>query len=455
MSLLIRNARNVVCSPERIMRFSDVLMEGDRITAVGQNLPVPSDARTIDATDCVVIPGLINAHTHLYQSFLKGTSQDLPLTPWCSQALFPTVGAIRAEFSRGNFRPAYLWSALAAVEMIKGGTTCCLDMDMRAAEIFRAWQDIGIRGVAGLTLSNTWLPDELLPEEQELQVESLKSIEQWHRPDGTIQVFLAPSAPFLCDDKLLTWTRDISAEMDLGVQIHVAETEGEVADSFEEWGMHPVGRLHRLEMLNPRLSAVHCVHVGDQEIRTLAEAGVTVVHCPKSNMKLADGAAPLNDMLESGIHVALGTDGAASNDLLDMWEEMRSAVLLARVTRDRADALSAADAFRMATEGAARACRIEAGRIEPGRLADLAIIDLNGPHLRPVHDILNTLVFCTRADDVRDTIVAGQVVMEHRRLTNLDEANLLQEADEVGRQLYARRADFRYDADPATSGIEG
>jgi 5-methylthioadenosine/S-adenosylhomocysteine deaminase len=269
-------------------------------------------------------------------------------------------------------------------------------------------------------------------------------ITEWHRPEGRIQVFLAPSTLFLCDDGLLTWSRDRAEELDLGIQIHISEIAGEVEDSLKEWNRTPVERLVDLGLLTPRLSAVHCVHVNNAEIDCMAKAGVTIVHCPKSNMKLADGIAPVVSMQKAGLRIGLGTDGCGSNDLLDMWEEMRAAVFLARVSTKQADALSAADVFRMATLDAAHTCRIEAGQIRVGCLADLAIVELKSAHLRPFHAdrLLDMLVFCGRAGDVRDTIIAGEVVMRNRCITRLAEGDLLQEADVIEAALYADRSEF-------------
>jgi len=447
MDLLLQNAGYVVCTPEHVERGWDVLVEGDRIAAVGPGLKAPRQAAVMDARGCAVVPGLINAHTHLYQNLLKAIPKDLPLEAWCNEVLFPTVAALRQELDAGNSRLAYLWTALASVEMIRGGTTCCYDMDILAEGVVRAWQEIGLRGVAGATLANLALPDDIRRDEDDLRNDLLRQVDQWHGAGGRIQVSLAPSAVFLCDGALLEWARDQCVQHDLGMQIHIAETADEVRDAELAWGMHPLARLEQQDMVNERLSAVHCVHVTQKEIAQLADGGVTVVHCPKSNMKLAAGIAPVVDMLRSNVSVSLGTDGCASNDLLDMWEEMRAAVFLARVSTGKADALTAADALRMATIEGARACRVDAGRIEPGRLADMAIVDLGGVHMRPVHDLVNTLVFCTRAEDVRDTIIGGQVVMQDRQVMTVDEASLLSELEKVESELFAGRESFRFNVD--------
>ncbi|MFH1635227.1 MAG: amidohydrolase [Chloroflexota bacterium] len=446
MPLIIRNISHLISNVDHIQHDCDVLTEKGRIVSIGHKLEAPAGAEIIDASGCAVIPGLINPHTHLYQNFLKGVSPGLHLIPWCTQVLFPTVGALTEQFQQGNNRGAYLWSACAAIEMIKGGITCCLDMDHINEESFYAWQDIGLRGVVGYTLANQWIPEELIGDQEKSRAKAVSFIKKWHQPDGLVQVCLSPSTVFLCDDGLLLWAAEQAEKYDLGIQIHVAETSNEVQDSLDEYGMTPVARLDDLGLLTPRLSAVHCVHVNASDIERLANSGAGVVHCPKSNMKLADGIAPIFEMKEAGIHLSMGTDGCASNDLLDMWEEMRAAVLLARVAANNADALSARDAFRMATIEAASVCRIEAGEILTGRLADLAIIELKGSHLRPFHAdrLLEMLVFCVRAGDVRDTIINGEIVMRDRHIQTVDEAEIMQEAEEAEAVLYARRADFSY-----------
>jgi len=438
MTLLIRHAAFLLRDARRIDHDVDILIEGNRIAAIGPHLSAPAGAETIEATGCAVIPGLINAHTHLYQNFLKGVGAGLCLIPWCDRVLFPMVDAILREQRAGNRRLAYLWSALGAMEMIRAGTTCCQDLDVSTDTIFQAWADTGLRGVAAITLADAWIPSEVMVETERLKRTTLAYIERWHDPAGRITVSLGPSAPFLCTDELLTWTCHIAEKYDLGVHTHVAETADEVEDSLRDHGMRPLERLESLGLLGERLSAVHCVHVNETEIELLARHGVTVVHCPKSNMKLADGVMPWPKLKAAGVVVALANDGCASNDLLDMWEEMRAAVLLGSMGAGDPSAITPADVFRAATEGGARACRVDAGTLDPGRLADIAIVNLSGAHLRPVHDILQTLVFCARAADVRDVIIDGQVVMRQRQILTVDEAALVEEADAVGRELYAR-----------------
>ncbi len=443
MPLLIRSATFLLRDAHRILRNADILIEGNRITAVGSHLPVTDEAEIIEATGCAVIPGLINAHTHLYQNLLKGIGAGLRLVPWCDAVLFPMVDVILQEQRAGNERPAYLWSALGALEMIRAGTTCCQDLDVSADAVFQAWADVGLRGVGAITLADDWIPSEVMTASEELKQATLEYIDQWHNRLGRITISLGPSTPFLCSDGLLEWVRDTAAARDLGIHIHVCETAEEVKESLEKYGISPVRKLERLGLLSERLSAVHCVHVDSSDVAHLARYGVAAVHCPKSNMKLADGAMPWPALKAAGVQVALGNDGCASNDLLDMWEEMRTAALLACINANDPSAITPADVFHAATEGGAKACRVDAGTLDPGRLADIVIVDLTGPHLRPIHDILQTLVFCVRATDVRDVIIDGQIVMRQRRILTVDEAALVDEADEVGRELYTRAQQSR------------
>ncbi|MEN4042758.1 MAG: amidohydrolase [Anaerolineaceae bacterium] len=413
------------------------MIEGARIAAIGKNLQAPPGAELLDGRHCVVLPGLINSHTHLYQNLLKGLSPGLALVPWCNQVLFPALDVLRTTMKNHGNRLAYLWTALAAIEMIRGGITSCVNMDVVSPEILHAWQKIGFRGVLAYTLANKWVPPELRANEESMKQQMLEFIQAYHRPDGLTTVFVAPSTLFLCSDDFLLWAREQADKYDLGMQIHIAETASEVEDIVRETGHTPVEHLRHLGLLNSRLSAVHCVYLGESDIELMSMSGALAVHCPKSNMKLADGVAPIVRMRAAGVPVSLGTDGCASNDLLDMWEEMRTAVLLARVSTGRAEAMTPAAAFQMATIDAARSSRLDAGELQPGKLADIAVLELQGVHMQPFHDrdLLNMLVFCARASDVRDTIINGVAVMRDRRLTQVNEEDLLQEVEAIQAEL--------------------
>lgn len=443
---MIRNCAFLVRNPTQIERDCDVLTEHSRIQAIGKDLEAPSGAEIIDGRGCVVLPGFVNAHTHLYQNLLKGISPGLTLVPWCNQVLFPSLGAMRTLMGKNGKRLAYLWTAIASIEMIRGGITSCVNMDTTSSEIMHAWEDVGFRGILAYTLANKWVPAELRASEDAMKQQMLDFIQNYHHPDGRTTVCVAPSTVFLCTDDFLVWAGEQARTYDLGMQIHIAETAGEVADQVKETGRTPVEQLQHLGILNERLSAVHVVHVSQNDVDLLAKSGAQAVHCPKSNMKLSDGIAPTALLRKSGVPVSLGTDGCASNDLLDMWEEMRAALLLARVSENQPDIMTAQDVFGMATVEAARVARIEAGEIQVGKLADLAVVELKGAHLRPFQNetLLNTLVFCGRAGDVRDTIIHGEVVMRDRKVTRVDEQALLEETEANANELIALRKEQPY-----------
>ncbi len=446
MPILIRNCAYLIRDPQHVERDCDLWVEGRRITTIAKNLPLPPGAEVLDGSRCAVIPGLINPHTHLYQNFLKGVAPGLPLVPWCNQVLFPTVGALRGAITSRSSRVPYLWSAVAAAEMIKGGVTCCINMDVVYPGVMRAWEDAGFRGVMAYTLSNRWVPAELRSEEEVMRRKVLSFVEEFHHPDGLTTVFMAPSTLFLCTEDFSRWAGEQARRLDLGVQIHIAETASEVDDLLKETGRRPVEELEHLGLLDERLSAVHCCHLDPHEIDLLAGTRTCAVHCPKSNMKLADGIMPVTALQAAGVPVSVATDGCASNDLLDMWEEMRAALLLARVSQGDAGALQPQEAFAMATIHAARAARVDAGELNPGKLADLAVVELKSPSLRPFHDedIFNMLVFCAKASDVRDVVINGKIVMRDRHLTTIDEDSLLEEAESIEAPIFNRRPDYSF-----------
>jgi 5-methylthioadenosine/S-adenosylhomocysteine deaminase len=439
MSLLIRNASYVVRDAGRVERDADVLIVGDRIAAVGQMAAAANapDLQVLDGRDKAVIPGLVNAHTHLYQNFLKGLRDDVGLVDWCNATLFPAGYAVhRRHWLGGDETCGYQWAMLSALEMLAGGVTCCVDLHMSMDSVFHAWREVGIRGVAALLVADRWLPGPLRKDPDATRAEALRLATTWHGAHPRLDVVFGPSTPFLCSRELLLWVRDQAAELGIGVQIHLAETRYEVAQVLAETGLTPIAYAHSLGLLGPRTTAVHCVHVTDAEIDLLAETGTTVVHCPKSNLKLGSGIAPIPKMLKRGVTVALAADGAASNDTLDMFEEMRFAALLHKGVNEDPTVITARQAFEMATAGGARAAGLDGGAIDPGRLADLALLRLDRTHLQPLHDLVNTVVYCAKASDVTATIVGGEIVMWDGVIQTVDETAARIAAQAYGAQLY-------------------
>ncbi len=264
MTILIKNAAYVVRAADRVQEKCDVLVENNRIAGIGCYAG-EADWEVIDASHCAVIPGLVNAHTHLYQNFLKGLNDDVPLVEWCDQVLFPAADVIHTDHWIANDeRLGRYWTLVSALEMIKSGTTCCINMDMTMDAVFQAWLDIGFRGIGAITLLDQWLPDKLRRSPEMARQAALEYADRWHGAptgDPLLQVVLAPSTPFLASPDLLHWTCRQRDRLDLRVQIHVAETRYEMGYVAEHAGTTPLQYLDRFGLVDHRLTAVHCVHV--------------------------------------------------------------------------------------------------------------------------------------------------------------------------------------------------
>ena len=438
-TLLIKDISYLVRDAYRVEHDVDVLIEGNRIVRMGRVTPreITSGTVVIEGAGKIVTPGFVNAHTHLYQSMLKGRRDDVPLVSWCDEVTFPFVRNVlqRVREERSN-EIGYLWSMLGTMEMIRSGITTFIDMDMNLPGVPQAWVNIGIRGIAAMSMVDQWVPDDFITTTEQLREEILKLIEDWHQipaEDPLVQVFLGPSAPFTCSEGLLTWIMDVAEKNDLGIQTHVSETEWEVQHSLETVGKTPLSYLDSIGFLSRPILAVHGVHLTDEEIELAKKRSVTVVYNPKSNMKLGSGIAPIAKMRRVGVNVAIGTDGAASNDLLDPFEEMRAGVLLQKVAAMDPTALDARDIFASATAVGAAACRVDAGTIDEGRLADLVVIDPSAPHMFNLgDDIVPALVYCAKGGDVETVIINGRVVMRDRTIMTIDEKVILKEAKRVG-----------------------
>jgi 5-methylthioadenosine/S-adenosylhomocysteine deaminase len=434
--ILIKDAAYLVRDADRIERHVDLLVEGDQISQIGhiQAEDCPEGTTILAGGNHAVIPGLVNAHTHLYQSMLKGYRDDLSLVDWCDQVTFPLVRQVlHHAWREGNTELGPLWSSLGAIEMIRSGITSFIDMDMYIDGVIDAWVDVGIRGVAALTMVDQWVPDDLMLPPEQAREEALAMIEKWHQTHPLVSVFLGPSAPFTCSDSLLTWIHEQSEAYDLGIQTHISETAWEVEQSMKLTGVTPLAYLERFGLLARPITAVHCVHLTDEEIDLAAKNDVIVAYNAKSNMKLGSGIAPIVALHRAGVPIAIGTDGAASNDLLDLFEEMRCGLLLQKAAQADPTVLGAHDAFRFSTEIGARACRIDAGVLDEGKLADIVLIDLTAPHnFRLTDEIIPALAYCAKGSDVETVIINGRIVMQNRVIQSIDELAILKEIKRVG-----------------------
>jgi len=444
MGILIKNISILIQDTDHILNDKDILIEGNKIKKIGTILAedLPAHCKIIEANGKVVMPGLINAHTHLYQSMLRGCRDDLTLVPWCEKVTFPFANIVYKDcWEKEDIMIGYYWSMLSSIEMIHNGITCCIDMDLSLDSIFRAWQDIGMRGIAAITVANRWIPKEFCRDDNTIKQEIEQYIKKWHQSSSgksLIQVFMAPSTLFCCTPELMEWLVKKTEEYNLGFQIHISETKWENKQTLEEFKTTPLKYMENLNLLRRPISAAHCIYLTEEEIDIAVERGVVPVYNPKSNMKLSDGVAPIVKMLERGIMVALGTDGPASNDQLDMFEEMRVGALLQKVFYGDPGVISAKDIFKMATENGAKAARIDAGMIKEGKLADLIILDLNKVHSAPINDVIQNIVYCGKSSNVETTIINGKVIMENGKIITVDEESLVTEGIKRGEEILKR-----------------
>lgn len=380
-----------------------------------------SAGETVELARHALIPGLINAHTHAAMSLFRGLADDLPLMEWLQKHIWPAEARwVNPEFVRDGVE-------LAAAEMLKSGTTCFADMYFFPEDAARTCQAVGMRAVVGLILIDfptayAQTPDDYLRKGITLH-DDLRAAE-------LVTTAFAPHAPYTVSDAPLTKLRTLNGELNLPLHMHVHETAHEVAEAMRATGERPLARLGRLGLLQPNLAAVHMTQLTDAEIELLAQTGVNVTHCPESNLKLASGFCPVHKLVKAGVNVALGTDGAASNNDLDMLGEMRTAALLAKGVAQEATALPAATALAMATLNGAKALGLEerVGSLKSGKAADLTAIDLAAPALQPVYDPISQIVYAAGREQVTDVWINGRRLLRDRRLTTIDEAAVLDKA---------------------------
>jgi 5-methylthioadenosine/S-adenosylhomocysteine deaminase len=429
--LLIRGATVVtVNANDDVLRDADIAIVDDTIAAVGAAPPGFVPDRVIDGRDSIVLPGLVNTHTHLSMTLMRNYADDLAFWPWLMERVKPLEDHLTPEDVRIGAR-------LGIAELIRGGTTCFHDMYFLLDEVADEVRSAGLRAcLCGALFDNSGQGEALLHAATGLH-------DRWHgKADGRITVGLGPHSPYLCSPAYL---REIVREAEqrrCGLHIHVAETAREVEESRERHGASPVQHLADLGCFRVPTVAAHGIYVDATDRRLLREGRVSVAHNPGSNLKLANGIAPVQALLDDGVNVSLGTDSAASNNNLNLFEEMHLAALLQKWLCHDAEALPAREVLRMATIRGAEAVGLgrSIGSIEVGKQADLAIVDAAQPHLAPRHDPVALLVYSAQAADVSTVIVAGRVLLEDRTLTTLDEASLLAEATEQTRSLFERSA---------------
>ena len=408
----------------RVVERGAVAIDGRDIVAVDTAAAVAARFRardTIDAAGGVIMPGLVNTHTHAPMVLFRGLADDLALMDWLQKYIFPAEGrTVTPEFVRAGTR-------LAALEMIESGTTAYADMYYFEEEIARTTKAAGLRGVLGQTIIQFPVPDAKTPAEGLARAERF-AVE--FAGDELITPAVAPHAMYTLDADTLKACRALADRLRIPVIIHLAETTDEIATAAQRYRLTPAAFLESLGFWGPRTLAAHGVHLTAADIAVLASRRVAVAHNPESNMKLASGIAPVEAMRQAGIAVGLGTDGAASNNDLDMFEAMRQAAFLHKLKDGDPRAVSAGVALEMATIGGARALGMEQtiGSLEAGKRADLLIVSMAAARQTPMYDPVSHLVYVTRGDDVRTTIVNGKVLMRDRKVLTLNAPQVLSEA---------------------------
>ena len=415
---------------------------GDSVVAVGQGDP-PGDVasaaeRTIDATGCAVMPGMTNAHTHLFQTFFRGLADDKPLLDWLRESIWP--GAVHLDADAG-----YLAGLCGMVENLRTGATSVLDHhyvhvdDAIDDAVLQSASDAGVRYMLARGWADRNYPPEMQETPEQVMTHAAGLRERWHGHDNDrIRIELAPLLPWGCTDDAMTETVAKTREWGAGTHIHIAESEEEVRLNVEERGTRHVEWLDELGLLGPDMQFAHSVWLDDNELDLIAESGASVVSCPVSNMYLASGVPRIVEMRERNINVALASDGPGSNNRQDMFEVLKSTVLLQKVHRLDAQALLPGDSIEMACRGGAKAFGTEdrTGVVAVGRKADVVVVDLETIFTAPVHSVVSALVFNASPANVTHVVVDGRVLIDEGEVTFVNEADLLAESRDAASRVF-------------------
>ncbi|MUG65045.1 MULTISPECIES: amidohydrolase [Paenibacillus] len=407
-----------------------MVVEDDRITYIGEQKPqIEEPIEIIDGTHLLFLPGLVNTHGHAAMSLLRGYGDDLALQVWLQEKMWPMEAKMKAE-------DIYWGASLSVVEMLKGGTTAFVDMYDHMDQVASIVDQSGMRGVLMRGVIGLCPPEE---QRQKLN-EAIAFAKAWHgKADGRITSMMSPHAPYTCPPELIEMFVQASEDLDLPLHTHMSETKAEVQQNVDDYGLRPVAHLERLGVFSRPTLLAHAVHLTDEEIDILAKHNVAISHNPGSNLKLASGVARVPELLKAGVTVSLGTDGPASNNNLDMFEEMRLAALIHKGVSGDPTAVPASEALRMGTEyGAKSAFLNEVGRLEVGMKADMIALNTDQAHFLPHTDFISHVVYSASAKDVEHVWVDGKQLVKNGECLTVDEERIRREAQRTFERLTAQ-----------------
>ena len=426
-TILIKNA--FILDPNNFEdKKQSLLIKDDLIAEISDEIDESNIDKVIDAEGKILLPGLVNTHTHLSMTLFRGLADDLSLDSWLNDHIWPMEANLNGDY-------CYIGALLGAVELIKSGTTTFSDMYFYMEDVARAVEDAGIRAVLSYGMI-----DFGIEEKREAEIKENMALFNACNgmDDGRIKVFFGPHSPYTASEELLVKVRELADENGMGIHIHVSETQKEINDSLDERGLRPFEYLEKIGFLGPDVVAAHCVWLSDNEIEIIKKHGVKVSHNPCSNMKLASGIAPVSKLIENGICVSIGTDGASSNNNLDLIEELKTASLLQKVSTLDPKVLDSNESIRMATIKGAEALGLddEIGTIEVGKKADIILIDTAAANMTPDSSSLSSnVVYSANGSNVDTTICNGKILMENKKLTTLDEEEIYAKARQAIKEL--------------------
>ena len=411
MNIIIRGANVLLFeNEEAVIKEADIAIEDGIIKSVGSVDEQFIAEKTIEANGMIAMPGLINTHTHIPMSLLRNYADDMAFWEWLQEKVWPIEANMNEE-------DIYWGSMLSISELIMSGTTCFNDMYRFADTVAKAMADTGIRGAVSNTLFD------MTRNEDNGFEKAIEIHKQWHgASNGRISTFISPHAPYTCSDDYLKGAAETAKRLGVPLHTHISESAREVEESVRDCGKSPVKRLYDIGVFDTHTMAAHCVHLSDEDMDMMSEKGVSVLNNPTSNLKLGNGFAPVPRLMEKGVNVSLGTDGACSNNNQDMFEEINLAALVNKGVTGDPLAVPSKTSVKMATLNGAKAMGLGSsiGSIEDGKKADIILIDTEKPHFYPKYNLISSLSYCAKASDVDTVIVDGNILMEKRILTTID-----------------------------------